>query len=1000
MFDNKAIDSVDKYKILVQGRFLNFSKTHPVLGIDLIEDLLFWTDNRNQPRKINVTKAIADSTYYTTEDQISVAKFYPHKAIRLWKSHNVGTITRVSGAGTTAVTYSLTDASKLLLGMTILYGASEFRTHITSIDTSVTPNTIVLSDDVGSSKSNATFYETLCQNASEKWLPASSTCRVDAVSLGTSPSSSAYVTYQLTGEVPEVGWRMTCPGKVPTDREVLVTNVQYNGSNPASGVPIAQISISLYTSDFPLFPVQGDIVKFHRHNPTYRNNWPGDASYLEDKFVRFSYRFKFDDGEYSLIAPFTQPAFIPKQKGYYNDGPISGNLNEYEQAENRAGGSTIVDFFENDVNNIYLQIDTPFIVSELKNRLKVSEIDILYKESDGLAIRVIDTISTDDYYISSNNTSLISYNYQSRKPFKTLPEKETTRVFDKVPIRALSQSVVGSRVIYGNFIDKHTPPESLDYNIAITSKYQMNPVGSSKCNIAYPNHTVKQNRTYQVGIVLADRYGRQSDVILSSLDDSTYSLDPSDPNSQVYVGSTAFNPYNNNNINARNFLGQSIKLAIRSAIPETVSYADGYPGLYKSGEYTATVTPAVSSSTTVNLQSGTLDPNVAIGNIITGPATGGGTFTTSIKSVNHATSTITVVDSISIDDVTTVTMHGPENKLGWYTYKVVVKQTEQDYYNIYLPNISTADITTELFSTGNRQSQFLYAGNFYTTLISDNINKMPADLEEVQPEQSQFRTSDDLFYPRVGWREDVTNPAPQPDANKQFSSQFYQGTNYLVANSIAKLNDMGLATIAGKGNVNASLISASGGGVIAAVAPLPSWAVGTQKVVNNVNVTGGSGSGLVVDIIFTKTGTSAYDIELRAVVSGSDYVSGNTVTIPADESGQYTYKDVTWDAPISATLAATNFYEEGQKKQPLNSPGIYNDSSNPMTAQLSSYNGLFKIGGEPQNNMVFSCIERKPENSRLEIYWETSTSGLISELNTLVNTGGTLQPIPEDPVVE
>jgi len=71
-----------------------------------------------------------------------------------------------------------------------------------------------------------------------------------------------------------------------------------------------------------------------------------------------------------------------------------------------------------------------------------------------------------------------------------------------------------------------------------------------------------------------------------------------------------------------------------------------------------------------------------------------------------------------------------------------------------------------------------------------------------------------------------------------------------------------------------------------------------------------------------------------------------------------------------------------------------------MTAQLSSYNGLFKIGGEPQNNMVFSCIERKPENSRLEIYWETSTSGLISELNTLVNTGGTLQPIPEDPVVE
>ena len=35
---------------LVQGSFLNFSKTHPVFGINIIEDLLFWTDNRNHPR--------------------------------------------------------------------------------------------------------------------------------------------------------------------------------------------------------------------------------------------------------------------------------------------------------------------------------------------------------------------------------------------------------------------------------------------------------------------------------------------------------------------------------------------------------------------------------------------------------------------------------------------------------------------------------------------------------------------------------------------------------------------------------------------------------------------------------------------------------------------------------------------------------------------------------------------------------------------------------------
>jgi hypothetical protein len=27
------------------------------------------------------------------------------------------------------------------------------------------------------------------------------------------------------------------------------------------------------------------------------------------------------------------------------------------------------------------------------------------------------------------------------------------------------------------------------------------------------------------------------------------------------------------------------------------------------------------------------------------------------------------------------------NPLGWYSYKIVVRQTEQDYYNVYLPGI-------------------------------------------------------------------------------------------------------------------------------------------------------------------------------------------------------------------------------------------------------------------------------------------------------------------------
>jgi len=69
--------------VVVSGRFLNFSKTHPIYGVNLVEDLLFWTDNRNQPRKININTALANTSYYTNEDNISVAKYYPYQPIDL-----------------------------------------------------------------------------------------------------------------------------------------------------------------------------------------------------------------------------------------------------------------------------------------------------------------------------------------------------------------------------------------------------------------------------------------------------------------------------------------------------------------------------------------------------------------------------------------------------------------------------------------------------------------------------------------------------------------------------------------------------------------------------------------------------------------------------------------------------------------------------------------------------------------------------------------------------
>ena len=88
------------YRVLVAGNFLNFSKTQPILNVNLLEDLLFWTDNRNQPRKINIQRAFDDSyefsginnPYYFNEDQISVSKFAPYEAFSFLDASNNPTL--------------------------------------------------------------------------------------------------------------------------------------------------------------------------------------------------------------------------------------------------------------------------------------------------------------------------------------------------------------------------------------------------------------------------------------------------------------------------------------------------------------------------------------------------------------------------------------------------------------------------------------------------------------------------------------------------------------------------------------------------------------------------------------------------------------------------------------------------------------------------------------------------------------------------------------------
>jgi len=491
------------YTKLVQGRFLNFAKNNSIIGVNILEDLLFFTDNRNQPRKINVDLANPNNsltpTYYVSEDTISVAKPAPLKAIKL---------------------------TNIAQGLPL---------------------------------------ESTMKNPAQEFMPDDTT-----------------------------------------------------------------------------------------PNPDYNVNWAGDPNFLQDKFVRFSYRYKFDDGEYSIIAPFTQPCFIPKQQGYFLNGD-----------QDEAYRSTIVQFVENNVTQIGLNI--PFETTNPDSDLHITDLEILYKESDGLAIKVVESVPINNVLTkmqSNVDKTVYDFTYISTKPYKTLPADQTTRVYDMVPVKALAQEVSGNRVIYGNFYNRMSPPKSIDYGVGYSLKLQ-------DSQIEYPNHTAKQNRNYQIGIVLSDKFGRQSSVILSSRDKNS---DATAEEGVQYGSSTIYLPYYNGSLSdILNWPGYGLRVLFNKAIPcgninvnslclgERSDLA-GYPGLYSE-----------------------------------------------------------------------------TNPLGWYSYKIVVRQQEQDYYNVFLPGIlngypsGTTNFNTEIDQTAN------------IVLINDNINKIPRDLSEVGPDQRQYRSSVQIF---------------------------------------------------------------------------------------------------------------------------------------------------------------------------------------------------------------------------------------------------------------
>lgn len=916
---------------LVAGNFLNFSQNYIVTGINLVDDFLFWTDNYNQPRKINVSSAEDNyvsktNQYYTTEEQISVAKYSPYlppvlmqRSTKQTNGSNADTCTLTTTVGDLKVGDVITDHAKAS-------GVSEQITSLVtvrSIDSSTPTAPVIFYSTPQSVLTQGTvldFSRPSMTNKSDAFL--SNNSRNNVVSITTTNTIVQINDFQFGG-LPREGDKIVVvsgTATIPASAVILSCSVAVNQGSTTTRVTLTMnenVSIN-----------QNSVIDI-APNPDYSSSFTGDPNWLEDKFVRFSYRFQYEDNEYSLMAPFSQPAFIPKQYSEFGAGQLNEKLelggtiqNNYSQDMVNAYKSTILSWFENNIDNINVRIPVPSITpGSLISSLKVKNIDILYKESDALSVKVLDTVPLssptptftkivyEDDVHGTRHQFFYDYNYTSSKPYKTLPEGQTTRVYDRVPIKALAQELIGNRVVYGNYLEKMTPPSSLPYSVNVNKKSIIYDNFTQ-----YPYHTVKQNRTYQVGFVLSDIYGRQSDVILSSND-----------NSATESGSTVFFPYSSNGTNADifNWIGSALNVVVQQPIGTTVNPVTGEPGLYSVEGEINTITLTTGGD---NYDNNTTN----VPTLYSGAAGDGTGCTVDItrSAVTNEVLTVTLNNpgsGYAINDVLKIMADGSDedatfkintvllsNPLGWYSYKIVVKQQEQEYYNVFLPGFVNGLPIINFPTNVNIQQLNQFA---FSTLLSDNINKVPRSLKEVGPTDTEFN-SDEILYIRVNNPNFTSVQGPPPTGfSYPINEPYYPGSF-------------------------------------------------NQDVLN----------------ISTVKDTELVAVPFKPNIAKGDY--GQTINPTV---GSNTITSLTGAIPYGTTGGSESFYNTDQDPFMLKITGSDN-INNPIGAEvtaLASYNSL--AFGTHCMAPVLTVAETKPVYSLLDIYWETSLTGRISDLNRAVN---------------
>lgn len=178
--------------------------------------------------------------------------------------------------------------------------------------------------------------------------------------------------------------------------------------------------------------------------PTYTKDLSNN---LEDKFLSFSYRYKYLDGEYSALSSFSNYSFYPKDFALDFFTLVNkGMINKY--------------------NAVNIEFNT--------GDKRVIEIQIVVKESNSNTLYIVETLNKKNLGFENNKPDE-SILFSNQKIYQALPENELYRAFDNVPLKAKAQTLVNNYIAYANYLECfdikniYNNNFKLDYDVSLNS---------------------------------------------------------------------------------------------------------------------------------------------------------------------------------------------------------------------------------------------------------------------------------------------------------------------------------------------------------------------------------------------------------------------------------------------------------------------------------------------------------------------------------------------------